>query len=77
MLAKLVVFGIRVSTGICFEILPWFIVHETSIEACDLYLRGRALTDRRSRDNAREAAGIYHQVIAKDAGVITPTLGCT
>ena len=40
--------------------------YETSIEAYDLYLRVRALTDQRNRDKALEAAGIYHQVIAKD-----------
>ena len=33
--------------------------YETSIEAYDLYLRARALTDQRNRDTAREAAGIY------------------
>jgi TolB-like protein/Flp pilus assembly protein TadD len=41
--------------------------YETSIEAYDLYLRGRALTDQRNRGTAREAADIYHQVIAKDS----------
>jgi TolB-like protein/Flp pilus assembly protein TadD len=41
--------------------------YETSVEAYDLYLRARALPGQRSRDQAREAAGIYHQVIAKDA----------
>jgi TolB-like protein len=41
--------------------------YETSVEAYDLYLRARALPDQRSRDQAREAAGIYQQVIAKDA----------
>lgn len=41
--------------------------YETSVQAYDLYLRARALTDQRNRGAAREAAGIYHQVIAKDA----------
>jgi len=41
--------------------------YETSVEAYDLYLRARALTDQRSRNKALEATGIYHQVIAKDA----------
>jgi adenylate cyclase len=41
--------------------------YETNIEAYDLYLRARALTNQRSRDKALEAAGIYRQVIAKDA----------
>ncbi len=41
--------------------------YETSIQAYDLYLRARSMTDQRNRDTAREAAGIYHQVIAKDA----------
>lgn len=41
--------------------------YETSIEAYDLYLRARAMSDQRDRGPAREAAGIYHQVIAKDA----------
>jgi TolB-like protein/Flp pilus assembly protein TadD len=41
--------------------------YETSIEAYDLYLRARALTNQRNRVPATEAAGIYHQVIAKDS----------
>jgi len=41
--------------------------YETSIEAYDLYLRARALANQRNRLPAIEAAGIYHQVIAKDA----------
>ena len=41
--------------------------YETSVEAYDLYLRARALADQRTRAPAIEAAGIYHQVIAKDA----------
>jgi TolB-like protein len=41
--------------------------YETSIEAYDLYLRARTLPNQRGRPWAREAAGIYQQVIAKDA----------
>ena len=41
--------------------------YETSLEAYDLYLRARATPNQRSRGWAREAAGIYQQVIAKDA----------
>jgi tetratricopeptide (TPR) repeat protein len=41
--------------------------YETSLEAYDLYLRARALPNQRSRGWAKEAAGNYHQVIAKDA----------
>jgi adenylate cyclase len=41
--------------------------YETSIEAYDLYLRARAVTGQRNRPTAIEAAGIYQQVIAKDA----------
>jgi adenylate cyclase len=41
--------------------------YETSIEAYDLYLRARALAGQRGRPTAIEAAGIYQQVIAKDA----------
>jgi adenylate cyclase len=41
--------------------------YETSLEAYDLYLRARAMPNQRSRVWAREAAGIYQQVIAKDA----------
>jgi TolB-like protein len=41
--------------------------YETSLEAYDLYLRARAMPNQRGRPWAREAAGIYHQVIAKDA----------
>ena len=41
--------------------------YETSLEAYDLYLRARALPNQRGRGWAREAAGIYQQVIAKDA----------
>jgi len=41
--------------------------YETSIEAYDLYLRARSLPNQRGRLPAIEAAGIYHQVIAKDA----------
>jgi TolB-like protein/Flp pilus assembly protein TadD len=41
--------------------------YETSLEAYDLYLRARAMPNQRSREWAREAAGIYQQVIAKDA----------
>jgi adenylate cyclase len=40
--------------------------YETSLEAYDLYLRARAMPNQRSRGWAREAAGIYQQVIAKD-----------
>lgn len=40
--------------------------YETSPEAYDLYLRARAMPNQRSRGWAREAAGIYQQVIAKD-----------
>ena len=41
--------------------------YETSVEAYDLYLHARALPDQRDRRPAIEAAGIYRQVIAKDA----------
>jgi TolB-like protein/Flp pilus assembly protein TadD len=42
--------------------------YETSVEAYDLYLRARALPHQRSRGLASlKAAGIYQQVIAKDA----------
>ena len=41
--------------------------YETSLEAYDLYLRARAMPNQRGRGWAREAAGIYQQVIAKDA----------
>lgn len=41
--------------------------YETSIEAYDLYLRARTMPNQRGRPWAREAAGIYQQVIAKDA----------
>jgi TolB-like protein len=41
--------------------------YETSAEAYDLYLRARALPNQRSREPALKAAGIYKQVIAKDA----------
>jgi len=41
--------------------------YETSVEAYDLYLRARALPSQRRRLLAVEAAGIYKQVIAKDA----------
>src|SRR5262249_31008587 len=40
--------------------------YETSVEAYDLYLRARAQADQRNRNPAIRAAGIYHQVIAKD-----------
>jgi serine/threonine-protein kinase len=40
--------------------------YETSLEAYDLYLRARAMPDRRSHAQAMKAAGIYWQVIAKD-----------
>src|SRR5215469_13825478 len=40
--------------------------YETSVEAYDLYLRARAQADQRNRNPAIQAAGIYHQVIAKD-----------
>ena len=40
--------------------------YETSVEAYDLYLRARAQADQRNRVPAIQAAGIYHQVIAKD-----------
>jgi TolB-like protein len=40
--------------------------YETSVEAYDLYLHARAQPDQRDRGPAREAAGIYQQVIAKD-----------
>jgi adenylate cyclase len=40
--------------------------YETSVEAYDLYLRARAQADQRNRVPALQAAGIYHQVIAKD-----------
>jgi TolB-like protein len=40
--------------------------YETSVEAYDLYLRARAQADQRNRVSAIQAAGIYHQVIAKD-----------
>jgi hypothetical protein len=40
--------------------------YETSVEAYDLYLRARALPEQRMQGPAREAAGIYQQVIAKD-----------
>ncbi len=39
---------------------------ETSVEAYDLYLHARAQAESRDRGPAREAAGIYQQVIAKD-----------
>jgi TolB-like protein len=41
--------------------------YETSVEAYDLYLHARALRDQYARRQAIEAAGIYHQVITKDA----------
>jgi TolB-like protein/Flp pilus assembly protein TadD len=41
--------------------------YETSIEAYDLYLRARSLTNQRNRDTALNAAGIYHQVMVQDA----------
>ena len=41
--------------------------YETSLEAYDLYLRARAMPNQRGRGWAKEAAGIYRQVIAKDA----------
>src|SRR5215813_210696 len=40
--------------------------YETSVEAYDLYLRGRVQANQRARVLAIQAAGIYHQVIAKD-----------
>jgi len=40
--------------------------YETSVEAYDLYLRGRVQANQRGRVLAIQAAGIYHQVIAKD-----------
>jgi TolB-like protein len=41
--------------------------YETSLEAYDLYLRARAMPNQRGHGWARDAAGIYQQVIAKDA----------
>jgi adenylate cyclase len=41
--------------------------YETSLEAYDLYLRARAMPNRRAHAPAMEAAEIYRQVIAKDA----------
>ena len=41
--------------------------YETSLEAYDLYLRARALPNRRDHSQAMEAADIYRRVIAKDA----------
>jgi TolB-like protein/Flp pilus assembly protein TadD len=40
--------------------------YETSVEAYDLYLRARALPDQRDSIPARQAAGLYQQVVAKD-----------
>jgi TolB-like protein/Flp pilus assembly protein TadD len=40
--------------------------YETSVEAYDLYLHARAQAESRNRGPAREAAGIYQQVVAKD-----------
>jgi TolB-like protein/Flp pilus assembly protein TadD len=40
--------------------------YETSVEAYDLYLRARAQADQRDREPAKQVAGIYQQVIAKD-----------
>ncbi len=45
--------------------------YETSVEAYDLYLHARALPDQRDRRPAIEAAGMYNQVIAKDARFAT------
>jgi TolB-like protein len=41
--------------------------YETSLEAYDLYLRARAMPNQRGRPWVKQVAGIYHQVIAKDA----------
>jgi TolB-like protein len=41
--------------------------YETSLEAYDLFLRARAMPNRRGRGWASEAIAIYQQVIAKDA----------
>jgi serine/threonine-protein kinase len=40
--------------------------YETSVEAYDLYLRACALPDQRDSTPARQAAGLYQQVVAKD-----------
>jgi TolB-like protein len=41
--------------------------YETSLEAYDLYLHARAMPNKRARGWTKDVAGIYRQVIAKDA----------
>lgn len=40
--------------------------YQTNVEAYELYLRARSLLNKRGNDNARLAAGLLEQVIAKD-----------
>jgi len=42
--------------------------YDTNLEAYELYLKARALVDRRGVVNARTAADLFGQVIAKDSG---------
>jgi serine/threonine protein kinase/tetratricopeptide (TPR) repeat protein len=40
--------------------------YDTNLEAYDLYLKARALVDRRGVDNAQKAAELFEQVVTKD-----------
>jgi serine/threonine-protein kinase len=42
--------------------------YETNVEVYDLFLRARALVDRRGVPSLEEAAGLFQQAVARDAG---------